>query len=106
MYNTGRFDAALETLTPCMENPDALKEVSKSTMVDIYRLAALCGYMTGKTEEADRYTRQVLVYQPDYKGNPREDDLAEFTSSINALTVIPKMSIGLRLGTSLPMVCT
>jgi len=104
MYNTGRFNEVLETLTPCLENVNALKQVSKSTRVEIFRLAALCCFMTGQTEQADQYTRQVLAYQPDYKSNPRDDDLAEFTTNINSLMVIPKLSVGVDAGTVIPMV--
>jgi len=104
MYNTGQFNVALETLTPCLESTNAQKKVSKSTRMELFRLAALCSYLTGKTEEADRYTRKVLFYQPDYKNNPRDDDLAEFTGSINSLIVLPKLSVGLSAGTSYPVV--
>ena len=104
LYNTGHFNDALETLTQCLENTEAQKKVSKDTKVEIFRLAALCCLMTGQTELADQYTRKVLTYQPEYKGNPRDDDLAEFTSGINELLVTPKLSIGLSAGTTIPVV--
>jgi hypothetical protein len=41
--------------------------MSKETRARIFRLAALSSIMTGNPTEAEKYSRKMLINQPDYK---------------------------------------
>jgi opacity protein-like surface antigen len=102
LYNYGMADSALSMLQPCLESKKSLKEVSKETCADIYRLAALASIMTGNPKEADVYITQLLKYKPDYKNNFRDDDLEEFRLILNNKSAQPDLILGLRAGTNIP----
>lgn len=102
-YNYGMADSALNMLEPCLEHPKALKEVSKETCANIYRLAALSSIMTGNSAKADEYITQLLKYEPDYKNNIREDDLEEFKMMLNSKSAQPDLRLGIRAGTNIPL---
>jgi len=101
-YNFGMTDSALNTLIPCMESKQDLKEVPNETSANIFRLAALSSILTGDPVEADHYITRLLQYQPDYKENFREDDLEEFRLMVLSKSVRPSILLGLRIGFTMP----
>jgi len=103
LYNYGMADSALNTLEPCLENRQALKQVSKETSANIFRLAALSSIMTGNPGEAERYVKELLKYQPDYKENIRDDDLMEFRLMLERSTSQPELRVGVRFGMNIPL---
>ncbi|KPK83401.1 MAG: hypothetical protein AMS27_13020 [Bacteroides sp. SM23_62_1] len=103
LYNYGMADSALNMLKPCLESKKALKQVSKETSANIFRLAALSSIMTGNPEDAERYVKELLKYQPDYKENIRDDDLQEFRLMLERSTSQPELRIGISGGINIPL---
>lgn len=103
IYNYGMADSALNLLKPCLESNQALKQVSRETAANIYRLAALSSIMTGNPGDAERYVRELLKYKPDYAENMREDDLEEFRLMLQRSTSQPSLRVGLRAGMNIPL---
>jgi len=104
LYNYGMADSALSVLKPCLGNKKALDKVSKETIANIFRLAALSGIMKGDPEKAEEYVKQLLKYQPDYKNNLREDDLMEFRLMLNKTYPQPALRLGVIGGINIPFV--
>lgn len=104
LYNYGMADSALNVLKPCLENKKLLKEISKETCANIFRLAALSSIMTGHPGEAEKYVKQLLKYKPDYKDNIRDDDLMEFRLMLDRTSAQPELKIGAKAGTNIPVV--
>jgi len=102
LYNYGMADSVLNMLEPCLEHKKALKNVSKETCANIFRLAALASIMTGLPAEAESYITQLLKYQPDYKNNMRDDDLEEFRMILNSKSAQPDLLLGIRAGANIP----
>jgi opacity protein-like surface antigen len=102
LYNYGMADSVLNMLKPCIEQKKALKDVSKETCAEIYRLAALASIMTGHPTEADKYITQLLKIKPDYKNNMRDDDLEEFRLILESKSSQPDLMIGIRAGANMP----
>ena len=102
LYNYGMADSALNTLKPCLDNKQVLKQQSKETSASMFRLAALSSILTGNPEEADKYITRLLQYQPDYGENFREDDLEEFRHLVLNKSTHPSIIIGIRAGINFP----
>jgi outer membrane protein W len=104
LYNYGMADSALSILKPCLGNKKVLDKISKETAANIFRLATLSSIMKGDPVKAEEYVKQLLKYQPDYKNNLREDDLAEFRQMLNKNYSQPALRIGLTGGANMPFV--
>jgi len=104
LYQIGMTDSALNTLKPCLENKQELKQLSKENVANIYRLAALSAILMGNPDEADIYITQLLQYQPDYGENFREDDLQEFRLILLDKSTHPSLMIGIRAGINTPFI--
>jgi len=102
LYNYGMADSALNTLKPCLDNKQVLKQQSKESSANMFRLAALSSIMTGNPEEADKYITRLLQYEPDYSENFREDDLEEFRHIVLDKSTHPSIILGLRAGINIP----
>ena len=104
LYNKGMSDSALRVLQPCLESKRTLKSLSARTNGRIFRLAALSCIMTDNPRDAEKYVKQMLKYQPDYKDNFREDDLVEFRLMVNKRYSQPALRIGVMGGINIPFV--
>lgn len=104
MFNRGMADSVCVILKPCLEDKQALKGLSKETCTKIFRLASLSSIMTGNPEEAERYARSLLKYQPDYKNVQHEGDLQEFRLILDRITPRPSLKAGITAGTNFPFV--
>jgi len=102
LYNYGMADSALNTLKPCLDNKQVLKQQSKEASASMFRLAALSSILTGNPEEADKYITRLLQYQPDYQENFREDDLEEFRHIVLNKSTHPSIIVGVKAGINFP----
>ena len=102
-YNLGLADAALSILEPCLLNQRVHKELTRIESVNIYRLAALASIMIGNPEDAEKYIKELLKYQPDYAETWREGDLMEFRQIIEGSSSQPSFKLGLRAGMIFPL---
>jgi hypothetical protein len=101
LYNGGMADSALIILKPCIDNKRELQTMSKVQRARIFRLAALSGIMTGKPDNAEKYAREMLINQPDYRNKENEDDLVEFRLILEKLKPQPSFRFGIAGGSSL-----
>jgi tetratricopeptide (TPR) repeat protein len=102
-YNYGLADSALSILEPCLLNQRIHKELTRGGSVNIYRLAALSSIMIGNPEDAEKYIKELLKYQPDYAENWREGDLMEFRYMIEGVSSQPSFKLGIWAGFNVPM---
>jgi hypothetical protein len=102
LYNVGLADSALRVINQCVQNQDAINGVSKDVRARIYRLAALSSIMTGKPDDAEKYARKMLTYQPDYKNTQHEGDLAEFQLMLDKISPQPSLILGIAGGINIP----
>ena len=102
LYNVGLADSALRVINPCIQNQDAISGVSKDVRARIYRLAALASIMTGKPDDAEKYARKMLTYQPDYKNTQHEGDLDEFKLMLDKISPQPSLILGITGGINFP----
>lgn len=104
LFNSGMADSALIVIKPCVENPEALKNISDDTRARIFRLAALSSIMTGDPGEAEKYAKKMLTYQPDYKNTKHEEDLMEFQLMLDKISPQPSFILGITGGVNLPFI--
>jgi hypothetical protein len=102
-YKFGLADSALSILEPCLLNQRVHKDLTRGESVNIYRLAALSSIIIGNPEDAEKYVRELLRYQPDYSENWREGDLMEFRQIIEGISSQPSLKLGLRAGLNFPL---
>jgi len=102
LYNSGMADSALSVLKPCLGNKEALNKISKETRARIFRIAALSSIMNGNPGDAEKYTREMLINQPDYKYNQNEGDLAEFGLILDKISPQPSLRFGITGGINIP----
>jgi opacity protein-like surface antigen len=102
-YNSGLAESALSILEPCLFNKQMHKELAREESVNIYRLAALSSIMIGNPENAEKYIRELLKYQPDYAERWREGDLMEFRQIVEGISSQPSLKLGFRAGINVPM---
>jgi hypothetical protein len=102
LYNRGMADSVLAILKPCIDIKSAFNKLSKEACARIYRLAALSSIMTGNPGDAEKYARELLVYQPDYKNSQHEGDLQEFRLMLDRINPKPFIRAGITAGGNLP----
>jgi outer membrane protein W len=102
-YNFGLADSALSLLEPCLQSQRIHKELTRVESVNIYRLAALSSIMIGNPEDAEKYVKELLRYQPDYAGNWREGDLMEFRQIFERVSSQASFKLGFRAGVNFPL---
>lgn len=102
-YNLGLAESALSILEPCLQSQRIHKDLTRVESVNIYRLAALSSIMIGNPEDAEKYIRELLKYQPDYAENWREGDLMEFRQIFEGVSSQPSFKLGLRAGMIFPL---
>jgi hypothetical protein len=103
LYNRGMADSVLSILKPCLESKSDLNRLPKETCARMFRLAGLSSIMTGNPADAEKYARNLLVYQPDYKNSLNEGDLQEFRLMLDKITPQPFIRFGIAAGTNLPL---
>ena len=94
LYNSGMADSALRIMKPCLENKEALNNISKETRSRIFRIAALSSIMNYDPVEAEKYAREMLINQPYYKKNQNEGDLMEFSLMLDKISPQPSFRVG------------
>ena len=104
LYNKGMADSALSLLKPCLESKRTLKSQSARTNGRIFRIAALSCIISDNPRDAEKYVKQMLKYQPDYKDNFKEDDLMEFRLMVNKRYSQPALRLGVMGGINIPFV--
>lgn len=104
LYNYGMADSALNVLKPYLKNKKELSKISKERCIGIFRLAALSAIMTGDVTEAEAYVKKLVIYQPDYRHNFRENDLTEFRLMVDNVVARPSIRIGIMAGINFPFV--
>jgi hypothetical protein len=102
LYNRGMSDSALRILQPCLENKRNLNNLSDRTKGRIFRLAALSSIMTDNPVDAEKYVRQMLEYQHNYKNSINEGDLMEFRLMLDRVTAIPSLKVCFTGGIQIP----
>ena len=103
LYNRGMADSVLAILKPCIDDKGALSKLSKETCTRIYRLAALSSIMTGNPDDAEKYARRLLIYQPGYKNSQHEGDLQEFRLILDRINPSPFIRAGITVGGNMPL---
>jgi hypothetical protein len=58
--------------------------------------------MTGKPDDAEKYARKMLTYQPDYKNTQHEGDLMEFQLMLDKISPQPSLILGITGGINFP----
>jgi len=95
-YNNGRMDSTLSKLLPCLEDEDAVKDMSRFDRRDMYRLTSQASIFLDNYSLADKYTRELLKLDPFYKIS--NDDMLLFRDRINQTRLIPKSRFGVTGG--------
>jgi hypothetical protein len=94
LYNTGKVDTAYNLLRSCLGNKHLLRNTSKSTKADIYRLSALSSILLENPDDARLNIKKLLTYQPYYKNNFKQGDLLEFRKMVDEFSVQPEFVVG------------
>lgn len=98
-YQQGRIDTSLKILERIIENRKIIGRSSRSTRAKVYRLAAHASFILERPAKAKLYIKQMLAFQPNYKyDNTNDDDLLRFTTAVDTLYALPRLSAGLRAG--------
>lgn len=94
-YNQGLIDSSYSLLNTCIENKSRLKNTSKQTRIEVYRLNALSCVLLNRPEEAEKNINQLLALKPYYSESFIEEDIPEFRDIIENTIVQPGFSLGL-----------
>jgi len=98
LYNEGRIDQALEALDSCLQHPRLLRQASKTTRMEILKLAADAHILLDEHQSALDNIYDLLSKQPFYNAEDHPDDLVLFSAAIDTLRANPKWIIGVRAG--------
>ena len=95
LYESGKVDECISTLEPCVKTLETKEESFEG-----YKLLAIASHGLGYMDNANYYIREMLSFQPDYQKYPNGDPSA-FTKEVAKYQVRPKLSLGLKVGSSL-----
>jgi len=105
LYNQGTIDSAFNQLESIILTRKLFYAVPEIQRAEICRLATLSAFYLKQPEKADKYLKQMLAYQPNYVSTSL-DDLELMREKLAQLYVLPKLSLGVSMGSgfSIPTV--
>ncbi len=105
-YEDGRIDAVLDDLDSCLAHPKLARKLSKSTRVELYKLAANAHILLDEPGDALDNIYRVLAERPFYDSRNYPDDLLMFSAAVDTLRADPQWIVGFRGGINTTLVKT
>lgn len=91
LLEEGDADACISLIMPC-----SYDTTNESFRWQTFKLMALAYWLKGNTDSSLLYTEKMLVINPTYHPNTLKD-LQEFINQLNAVTIIPRFTMGLTI---------
>jgi hypothetical protein len=92
LYEQGKMYDAIDLLETCMMSLD-----SKNDQFEAYRLMAICFENMSAESDMSYYVEKMLTLKPYYQSLPNHD-AGSFAQAMSTFKVIPKTSIGFKIG--------